>query len=92
MIHFWKGRLRDPTAGGKRFLRFCHFGVHQVFFKSHHPIDGSPGGDLDDPVRHGGEEFMVVGGEQHHFREDGEGVVQGCESIPDPGDWSAHPG
>ena len=45
-----------------------HLAAFQVFIKAHDPVDEAGGGELDDPVGDGGDELMVVGGEEDHLR------------------------
>ena len=59
----------------------CYRPIIQIFFKPHHAVYDPARGDLDYPVRHSGNEFMVVGGKQHHFREGGEPVIQGSDRF-----------
>ncbi len=53
----------------KLFPDHRHGPILQVFVEAHHPVYDPGRRDLNDSIRHRGDELMVAGGKKDHLRE-----------------------
>ncbi len=68
-----------PTVHLVPFPR--HILVLQILLKARYTVNHATRSNLDDPVGHGGDELVVVGGEQHHLGIGDQAVVQGGKRL-----------
>ena len=59
----------------------CNLSIFQVLIKAHHPVNDPGRSNLHDAVCHRGHKFVVMGSEQHYFRERNQPVIQGSNGL-----------